>query len=124
MRPSVYMDPTYNEGHFMFEIAAYSRHAALCASLLLLAGCAHHATIEARVPNPGEAPHGISVSGQGDAKAAPDIARANLGVDVRGASVEQATNEANTRMAAITQALKQSGIADKDMRTHGFSIYF
>jgi uncharacterized protein YggE len=67
---------------------------------------------------------GISVSGSGEAKAKPDIARANLGVEVRSATVEQATAEANQRMQSVMAALKQAGIADKDLRTHNYSIHF
>jgi hypothetical protein len=67
---------------------------------------------------------GITVNGLGDAKAPPDIARANVGVEVRSETVEQATTEANQRMAAIVAALGKLGIAQKDMRTHSFSISF
>jgi uncharacterized protein len=69
-------------------------------------------------------PQGISVNGVGKASAPPDIARANLGVEVRAASPEQAGVEANTRMAAVIAALKQAGIADKDLHTHSYSINF
>lgn len=96
------------------------------ASLLALAlsACIQRPTIQTRIAQPGEPPPGISVSGQGEAKAPPDIARANLGVEVRAATVEQATSEANARMAAVTRALEQAGIASKDLRTHGYSVYF
>jgi uncharacterized protein len=67
---------------------------------------------------------GITVNGVGEAKAPPDIARTNIGVEVRSDTVEQATAEANQRMAAIVNALRQLGIADKDLRTHSFSISF
>lgn len=85
-------------------------------------GCAHHSHMHG-TGNPGMQT-GISVSGSGEAKAKPDVARANLGVEVRAATVEEATNEANTRMAAVMNALKQAGIADKDLRTHNYSINF
>jgi uncharacterized protein len=70
------------------------------------------------------AEQGITVVGAGKASAPPDIARTSIGVEVRSGNVEQATAEATTRMAAITQAIKQLGIADKDLRTHSFSIGF
>jgi uncharacterized protein len=87
------------------------------------AGCTH-TTVRAVLPNPNEPAHGIQVSGQGEAKAAPDLARANLGVEVRAETAEQATAEVNQRMAAVIAALKQAGVADKDLRTSNLSIGF
>jgi uncharacterized protein YggE len=90
--------------------------------MVLGTGCAHHS----HHPSSGNAnmQTGVSVSGSGEAKAKPDVARANLGVEVRAATVEEATAEANTRMAAVMNALKQVGVADKDLRTHNYSINF
>ena len=66
----------------------------LFASLLACApygaGCTH-TTVRAVLPNPHEPAHGINVSGQGEAKAAHDLARASLGVEVRAETAEQAT---------------------------------
>lgn len=95
----------------------------LCAALLAAAGCSH-TTVRAVLPNPNEPAQGISVSGQGEAKAAPDIARVNLGVEVRSPTSEQATAEVNQRMAAVIAALKAAGVADKDLRTNNLSIGF
>lgn len=62
--------------------------------------------------------------GVGKASAPPDVARTSIGVEVRATDVQQATNDATARMNAVTQAIKQVGIADKDLRTHSFSIGF
>jgi uncharacterized protein len=86
---------------------------------LACTACAHGRTISLATSE-----HGISVTGIGKASAPPDIARTNIGVEVRAADVQQATNEATARMNAVTQAIKQLGIADKDLRTHSFSIGF
>jgi uncharacterized protein YggE len=96
----------------------------LGAALLAATGCTHETVVHAVLPNPNEPAHGISVSGQGEAKAAPDIARANLGVEVRAETAEQATADVNQRMGAVIAALKQAGIADKDLRTNSLSIGF
>jgi uncharacterized protein YggE len=99
-----------------------------CFAALLLAltsgACTHYATLHADVPGGSEPPRGIVVSGQGEAKAPPDLARVSLGVESRAAAVEQATADANARANAIVAALKQAGIADADLRTHNFSINF
>jgi uncharacterized protein YggE len=91
--------------------------------MVLGAGCGHHGHHRPSMGN-SNMQTGISVSGSGEAKAKPDIARANLGVEVRAATVEEGTAEANTRMAAVMAALKQAGVADKDLRTHNYSINF
>ena len=96
----------------------------ICFALLTFTGCTHETIVHAVLPNPNEPAHGISVSGQGEAKAAPDIARANLGVEVRAETAEQATADVNQRMAAVIAALKQAGVADKDLRTSNLSIGF
>jgi uncharacterized protein YggE len=86
---------------------------------LSLSGCAHGRPISIATSD-----RGISVMGVGKASAPPDIARTSIGVEVRAADVQQATNDATARMNAVTQAIKQLGIADKDLRTHSFSIGF
>ncbi len=67
---------------------------------------------------------GISVVGVGEVKAAPDIARTNVGVEARAPQAEQAVAEANQRMARVLAALKAAGVADGDLRTHSLSIHF
>ncbi len=93
----------------------------LIALLIALActACAHGRTIALATSE-----HGLSVVGVGKSSAPPDIARTSIGVEVRAADVQQATNDATARMNAVTQAIKQLGIADKDLRTHSFSIGF
>lgn len=93
------------------------------ALLLLATGCTHHMHVHAK-NNGNEPPAGITVSGQGEAKAAPDLARTSVGVEVRAASVDEANAQANAKMAAVVQALKQAGVADADLRTHSYSINF
>jgi uncharacterized protein YggE len=68
--------------------------------------------------------NGLMVTGDGEAKAPPDVARTNVGVEVRAETVEQASAEANQRMAGVIAAIKQLGVADRDLRTHSFSISF
>jgi hypothetical protein len=74
--------------------------------------------------SPAEPVHGLSVTGFGEVKAAPDVARTSLGVEVRAETAEQATAQANERMTAVLAALKGAGIAERDLRTHGFSVSF
>lgn len=82
--------------------------------------CAHPHSL---VMSP-SAPEGLRVHGVGEAAGAPDVARTQLGVDVTAATAEQASSEATQRMAALTGALEQLGIAEKDLRTSQYSLSF
>lgn len=88
--------------------------------VLGLAACAHPRSI---VLSP-TAPEGVRVFGVGEAAGAPDVARTQLGVDVRAATAEQAVADASQRMAAVIAALKQQGIAESDLRTSQYALSF
>ena len=86
----------------------------------LLVGCAPQVTVAGRAANPQF--HTITVLGQGEASARPDLARASLGVEVIAPSVADASSQAAARMNQVLAALKRAGIADKDIRTSNFSV--
>lgn len=99
---------------------------ALALGLVALAGCTtthqhghHHPHFGG-----GGSEAGLTVVGTGEAKAAPDVARSSIGIEVRDESAEAATNQANERMAAVIAAIKGAGVPDGDVRTHDFSISF
>jgi uncharacterized protein YggE len=69
-------------------------------------------------------PQGISVNGHGEAQGQPDIARVTLGVETRSKVATEATDQANQQMAAVIAAIKQQGVADRDIRTQNFSVNF
>jgi hypothetical protein len=54
---------------------------------------------------------------------APDMAISQIGVQTINKELDPAINENNTKMAAIIDALKQLGVAEKDIQTSSFSIY-
>jgi uncharacterized protein YggE len=89
-------------------------------------GCAHHHAGHHDRHHGGAADDGtgLTVIGIGEAKAAPDVARSSIGIEVRDESAEAATQRANERMTAVIAALKTAGVADADLRTHDFSISF
>jgi uncharacterized protein YggE len=66
----------------------------------------------------------IEVTGAGEARGAPDVVRTSIGVEARAASAQDALQEANARIAQVIQTLKQVGISDADLRTHGFSVSY
>ena len=65
----------------------------------------------------------VHVTGTGSVTAEPDIATIYLGVSVEKETVEEAREEAASAMTAVIDALKDNGIADRDIQTENFSIY-
>ena len=70
-----------------------------------------------------EQPHTISVTGNGVAYGAPDVAVVMIGVEERDADPAGAVDKANEKMASIMAAIKGLGIEDKDLQTTNFSVY-
>jgi len=66
---------------------------------------------------------GVWVTGQGEATAVPDIAMLSLGIEARADTVAEAQAQASEAMDKVMEALKDSGIDEKDIQTQRFSIY-
>lgn len=64
----------------------------------------------------------ITVSASGEAAAAPDLAYLQLTVLREGATARDALSANNTAMAEVLAAMKEFGIAERDLQTSGFSI--
>lgn len=67
-------------------------------------------------------PSGIWVSGTGTVTVIPDIAVLSVGVYDKETTVAAAQAKATDAMNKLIAALKQNGIADKDIKTTGYSI--
>jgi len=65
---------------------------------------------------------GIWVSGEGKVPVTPDLAILSLGVEAQAASVAEAQTQATEAMDKVMDALKDNGVADKDIQTQHFSI--
>jgi len=64
----------------------------------------------------------IVVTGEGEASVAPDMALLSLTVMREAASAREALDANNAAMTAVTEAIKQFGIADRDLQTAGLQI--
>lgn len=64
----------------------------------------------------------INVVGEGRISVAPDIATLNLGVMSEAETAQQALKKNNVKMAAVVEAMKEAGIASKDLQTSNFQI--
>src|SRR5437762_1813107 len=65
----------------------------------------------------------VSVSGTGRVRTQPDRFSFNVGVQTQAPTVEEAVNANNTKVAAVTAALKKAGALPDEIQTSGFSIY-
>lgn len=65
----------------------------------------------------------LSVSGNGQAFLAPDIAYIYVGVHTEKPSAAEAVAENTTQTQTVIDAIKKAGIDEKDIRTTNFSIY-
>lgn len=64
----------------------------------------------------------ISVTGEGTITAKPDSVQAEIGVTSLRNTLKEAIAENNEKMAAVIAALKDLGIADKDIQTVRFNV--
>jgi len=69
-------------------------------------------------------PRTITVVGEGKVSLKPDIATIHVGAEARADTVSEAKGEVDTGMAAITAALQQAGVAQKDIQTSQYSIHY
>lgn len=99
--------------------------AVLLTATLLSFGPPHGATpVYAQTQGESTAmPQAITVVGEGSIAVEPDIAVANIGVQVANADVRAASDEAETIMNAVIAAIQEQGVAEEDIQTAGFSIF-
>lgn len=69
-------------------------------------------------------PRNITVVGEGKVSLKPDIATINVGAEVRADTVSEAKAEVDAQMASIVAALQEAGVAEKDIQTSHYSIYY
>jgi uncharacterized protein len=103
--------------------------AAVLAVLVLLAayalGSAGHGgatPAAAATPTADAKSPGISVTGVGDVSGTPDVLRLDMSTEVRAASVDGALQKASAAMRDVIRALRDGGVAAKDIRTAGLSV--
>ena len=65
----------------------------------------------------------FSVTGSGKTTVVPDIAVVNVGVTSQGATAKAAQEELNTKINAVSDAIKKLGVSEKDIQTSNYSVY-
>ncbi|MCU1672748.1 MAG: uncharacterized protein JWN77_861 [Frankiales bacterium] len=69
------------------------------------------------------AEQGVVVGGLGKVSGTPDVLRLQLGVELRRADVSRALRDANAVQGKVRKAVRDAGVADKDVQTSDVSLY-
>lgn len=64
----------------------------------------------------------VNVVGHGSVTVEPDMATTSIGVTISNPSLSEAQSSATTTMNAIIDALKEAGVAEKDIQTSYYSV--
>ncbi|WP_137137222.1 SIMPL domain-containing protein [Rhizobium sp. FKY42] len=92
-------------------------------TLALMASLVLPAVSFAQAPPPPTQPRAITVSGEGTASIAPDMAIVNLSVTRMAETAQAALTQNNEAVRSVLDALKANGVADRDIQTGDFSIF-
>jgi uncharacterized protein YggE len=65
----------------------------------------------------------VTVSGQGEVQARPDLAIVNLGVQTESGSAQSATEENNVKVQALLEVLDDGNIPAENIRTRSFQLF-
>lgn len=68
-------------------------------------------------------PNTITVVGEGEVNKAPDTAKISFSVNNEQKDLKTAQNNVSQKVQTITDALKASGIEEKDIKTEGYNSY-
>lgn len=71
---------------------------------------------------PRAGPGGITVAGDGEARAEPDVATVSVGATQIAPTAGDAMGEVSRRVAAVIAAAKAQGIQDRDIQTTGLAL--
>lgn len=100
-------------------LAKSLRPLAVPAAIIALAAASLATAFPARAET---APPTITVTGEGSAERAPDLATVQIGVTTVGETAAEALAANSAAMAAVTDRLKAAGVADRDLQTTGLSV--
>ncbi|WP_374299911.1 SIMPL domain-containing protein [Paracoccus sp. (in: a-proteobacteria)] len=105
----------------MTEVSRRLARAALVASTALALGApAMAAPGKGGMCHPGMSR--LTVTGEGEARVAPDLATIQLGVTTQAASAAEAMEQNSTRQTAVIEGLTGAGIDQADVQTSGLNL--
>jgi uncharacterized protein len=100
-------------------IGAFAAIAILAALVIGTTGSGRSGAVAAET----DATRMISVNGEGRVSLTPDIVTMQLGVDIRNSDLGAAQSEASATMERLIAALRDRGIAERDIQTSGYNIW-
>jgi uncharacterized protein YggE len=65
----------------------------------------------------------ITVVGEGKVKIKPDIAQINIGIEIVGDTVQEASSQAADTMDAVLTTVAAQGVDQKDIQTSGYNVW-
>lgn len=65
----------------------------------------------------------FDASGEGKVVVVPDQATLSMGVQEQGFNLKQVQEQVNKKIESLTEALKDMGVAEKDIKTTGYNYY-
>ncbi len=86
---------------------------------IAVAACSAAPQASAELAHP---PRVITVTGNGEAVGAPDLAILSIGVETEGATAADALQKNAAQMNATMAKLKKSGVAEKDIQTQNLNV--
>ncbi|HEX2203046.1 MAG TPA: SIMPL domain-containing protein [Longimicrobium sp.] len=92
-------------------------------ALALLAGAASAANAQPGMPMPETPPSTIRVSATGDARATPDRAWVDFGVETVATTAREAAEANAARMERVIAALVRAGVTRENIQTRDYNIY-
>ncbi|WP_329126032.1 SIMPL domain-containing protein [Streptomyces sp. NBC_01465] len=101
---------------------AKSLAAAVLTGGLLTAGVTPAAAVVSVAPAADPAPATVTVTGEGSASTAPDMAVLTAGVEVTEPTAKEALAAQSAASAELLAALRKQGIADRDVQTESLSL--
>lgn len=67
-------------------------------------------------------PRTVTVEGEGEVEAVPDVAEVSAGVTARADSARQALDASNAAMARVMSLLRAAAVGERDIRTSGLTV--
>ncbi len=91
-------------------------------SISILVGMFHKGRYGGRMGGNEPVPS-LTLSGHGEVQAVPDIATLNFSVESGKATQKESSDEVNTKVSKVLSFLKESGVAEKDIKTDNYNSY-
>lgn len=118
---------TMNEtNHPFFPRNFWIAPAIIAVAILIGTYMISHRPLPSQTSNVGTTPfvsNSIAVNGEGKVYATPDIFIFTVAINETGMTTKEAFQKANVKISDLKKALKDGGVAEKDIQTTSISMY-